>query len=331
MQALRDAGLEPILDLLHFNLPDDIGGVTDRRLVERYERFVLEVVARYPWVRWYTPVNEPLVLAVLSTHARLWYERTPTDTAMVAAIDNLVTCAVRGMEIIRSAREDAIFIQSDACEGYQADSPAAQPLADFLNARRFVAFELTYGRSPAPAVIDWLQANGMSTDRLDWFSSHGSDAGCIVGHDYYRGNEWRVLADGRTQRAGHRRRGYLSLAREYHAHLDMPFMLSETNIAGRLAPGWLAETWADALTMREEGLPIRGYCWYGFIDHVDWDSALTIDRGRVNTCGLVGLDRRHHPVGVAYGELARAALDGRFARLERRERRRAREEDLAAA
>jgi hypothetical protein len=30
----------------------------------------------------------------------------------------------------------------------------------------------------------------------------------------------------------------------------MSFMPSETNIAGRLAPAWLAEVWSDALTMR---------------------------------------------------------------------------------
>jgi hypothetical protein len=322
MQALRDAGLEPILDLLHFNLPDDVGGVTDRRLVDRFERFVVEVVARYPWVRYYTPVNEPFVFAMLSTQGGLWYERTRTDAALVAAIDNLATCAVRGMEIISHARPDAIFVQSDACEGYQPDTPAAQPLADFLNQRRFVGFELTYGRAPDVRVVDWLQASGMSSDRLDWFMAHGSDVGCIVGHDYYRGNEWLVMGDGRTRRVGHRRRGYLALAREYHARLGMPFMLSETNTAGRLAPAWLAETWADALTMREEGLPIRGFCWYGFVDHVDWDSALTIDRGKVNTCGLVGLDRRPHRVGVLYRDIARAAQEGRFIRIQPRQRRR---------
>ena len=74
-------------------------------------------------------------------------------------------------------------------------------------------------------------------------------------------------------------------------------MLSETNIAGRVAPGWLAEVWNDAVELKERGLPIRGFCWYGFVDHVDWDSALTRDNGTINACGLVGIDRRPHQVG----------------------------------
>ena len=180
LAALRDAGLEPILDLLHFGLPDDIGGVTDRRLVERFEAYVSEVVGRYPWVRYYTPVNEPQVLAVLSTIAGLWYERDRSDRALVAAIDNLVTCAIRGMDIIRAARPDAIFLQSDACEGYQAETAGdarQEERARFLNERRFLAFDLTYGRRPAASVARWLEANGMTSERLDWFASHGSTEG----------------------------------------------------------------------------------------------------------------------------------------------------------
>ena len=185
--------------------------------------------------------------------------------------------------------------------------------ADFLNEQRFVAWDLTYGRRPAPVIVDWLHSNGMTDEQLEWFAEHGSSAGCIVGHDYYRGNEWLIKADGQARGAGHRRLGYLALGREYSARFGLPFMLTETNIAGALAPRWLAQTWNDALELRAEGAPIRGFCWYGFIDHVDWDSALVRNRGNVNDCGLVGLDRRPHKVGLMYSELARGALSGRRA------------------
>ena len=102
------------------------------------------------------------------------------------------------------------------------------------------------------------------------------------------------------------------MARDFYRRYGMPFMLSETNIDGRAANRWLAETWNDAMTLRAEGLPIRGFCWYGFLDHVDWDSRLTRDRGVVNHCGLVSLDREAHPVGEVYAGLARAALRGSF-------------------
>lgn len=320
LAALRENDIEPILDLLHFGLPDDIPAVGDPRLVVRYEAYARGVAERYPWARYYTPVNEPLVTAVLSASAGLWNERARDDRSFVAALDRIVTCAVRGMEIIRERRPDAIFVQSDGCDGYVALDRALEERAAFLNERRFLAWDLTYGRRPAPQVVSWLAKHGMEEDRLAWFAEHGSMAGCIVGHDYYRGNEWLLASGRKNRRAGSRRRGYLALAREYAARYPIPFMLTETNIAGNRAPGWLAEVWNDALTLRAEGAPIRGFCWYGFVDHVDWDSALTRNRGQVNECGLVGLDRRPHLVGDLYRDLAQSARDGRFEPMPRRPR-----------
>lgn len=311
MAALQANGIEPIADLLHFGVPDDLEGFIDPRLPARFAAYAAAFADRYPWVRAYTPVNEPLVSATFSAKLGWWNERRADDRSFAQAIDVVSACAVLGMEAIRSRRPDAIFLQSDACEGYSATHVDALAAASFRNELRFVTFELTYGRRPAPVIVDWLAANGVGEERLAWFGSHGSSEGCIVGHDYYAGNEWQVDASGTLTQAI-QRRGYAALAREYHDRLGLPFMLSETNWDGPEAAGWLAEVWNEALQLRLEGLPIRGFCWYGFVDHVDWDSILRDDAGRANACGLVDLDRRPHPVGERYRQLAMAALAGEF-------------------
>jgi beta-glucosidase/6-phospho-beta-glucosidase/beta-galactosidase len=318
MTALRAAGIEPILDLVHFGLPDDIAAVGDPRLPARFEAYAAAVAERYPWVRYYTPVNEPLVTAWFSAKEGYWNERRRDDVSFVAALDNVATCAIRGMELISERRPDAIFIQSDACDSFIALEPGHAERAAFLTERGQVGYDLTYGRQPSHRIVDWLRASGMSDERLAWFMERGTNERCILGHDYYRGNERVIDSTGRIRKAGARRRGFRALALDFYARYGMPFMLSETNIAGNLAPSWLAEIWNDALTMKDEGLPIRGFCWYGFVDHVDWDSALTRNRGTVNTCGLVGLDRRPHRSGELYRELAMAARHGRYPRLERK-------------
>jgi len=309
MAALRTNGLEPIVDLLHFGLPDDLRGFGDPRLAGRFVSFVEAFADRYPWVRYYTPVNEPLISARFSAQLGWWNERRTDDASFVAAIDQAASCAVLGMAAIRARRPDAIFLQSDTCEGYTPAVPAAKEQAQFLNELRFLAWDLTYGRRPGALVTAWLAANGLGEERLAWFTQHGSSESCIVGHDFYAGNEWLVEADGST----HLRDdpgGYAAQARDYHAHFGLPFMLSETNMEGRAAEDWLATVWNDAIALRNEGLPIRGVCWYGFIDHVDWDTALREVNDRPNACGLVGLDRRPHPVGERYRALAEAALEG---------------------
>jgi len=311
MGAVRDAGIEPIADLVHFGVPDHLDGFGDPRLPDVVRRYAAAFADRYPWVRLYTPVNEPLVGATFSARTGWWNERGTDDRTFVAAIVESAAAIVAASEEIRIRRPDAMFVQSDGCDAYTPASVSAVTLADFLNARRFLPYQLVYGRRPDERVVAWLAQNGVGEDRLAWFAEHGSSEGCIVGHDYYAGNEWLVEESGRL-RPVPERRGYAAIAREYHAGLDVPFFLSETNFDGDRAPDWLAETWNEALQLRLEGLPIRGFCWYGFVDHVDWDSCLRFDAGRQNQCGLVGLDRQPHPVGDQYRALAEAARDGIF-------------------
>lgn len=309
--ALRDAGLEPIADLLHFGVPDDIRGIGDPAMPARFLGFAAAFAERYPWVRWYTPVNEPLVTARFSAQFGWWNERRTDERSFVRALDNVVTCAVGGMAAIRERRADAGFLQSDACESYLPAEAGAESATAFLNERRFVGWDLTYGRRPADPVVAWLTENGLGEDRLAWFAEHGSSEGCIVGHDYYAGNEWLVAADGSTRALGPAElRGYAVVAREHDAHFGLPFMLSETNWEGPGATSWLARTWNDTLQLRREGASVRGYIWYGFVDHVDWDSALRDAAGTVNACGLVDHDRQPHPWGEIYRDLARAAAHG---------------------
>jgi beta-glucosidase len=311
LATLRDAGLEPIADLMHFGVPDDLAGIGDPRLPARYLAYATAFAERYPWVRYYTPVNEPLVTATFSAHLGWWNEQTTDARGWIAAIDNVATCVALAMEAIRARRSDAIFIQSDACESFLPANAAAADVASFLFERHFVGWDLAYGRRPIEPVVKWLAASGLGEERLDWFAAHGSSDGCIAGHDYYPGNEWIVSADGRQKKVP-RRRGYAAVAREHWAHHQLPFMLAETNWEGHDAPAWLAHTWNDALQLRDEGLPIRGYIWYGFVDHVDWDTALRENNNRPNACALVDLDRRPHPVGEQYRTLATAALRGEF-------------------
>ena len=266
--------------------------------------YAAAVAERYPWVRYYTPVNEPFVTAWFSAKEGYWNERRQDDVSFVAALDNILHCVVRGMELISERRPDAIFIQSDACDSYTTTEPETEEHARLLTERSWVGYDLTYGREPTQRVLDWLYSNGMTSQRLEWFAAHGTSERCIIGHDYYRGNERVVDGAGRIRPAGPHRRGFKALALDFYDRYRMPLMLTETNMEGADAPEWLAEVWNDTIDLKDQGLPIRGFCWYGFIDHVDWDTALTANRGKVNTCGLVGLDRQPHEVGHLYRQLA---------------------------
>jgi beta-glucosidase/6-phospho-beta-glucosidase/beta-galactosidase len=308
MGTSRELGIEPIADLMHFGVPDDVGDFQNASLPARFRAFAAAFAERYPWVRYYTPVNEPLITAAFSAQKGHWNERLTGDPPFVRALLNVARCVVGASEEIRARQPEAVFLQSDSCEYYHPIRPEAIDRAGFLNEFRFIGFQLAYGRELSQAVRDYLLANGATAEDLAWFVAHGSDAGCIAGNDYYEVSEKEVDADGRLHDCGVRL-GYYQIGRQYHERLGVPIMLAETNMDGDRAVDWLLRQWTDAIRLRDEGVPIRGFIWYGFVNHVDWDSTLTRNDGRENTCGLVGLDRRPNATHAAYRQLI-AGLDG---------------------
>jgi glycosyltransferase involved in cell wall biosynthesis len=70
-------------------------------------------------------------------------------------------------------------------------------------------------------------------------------------------------------------------------------MLTETNIRG--APSdrasWLRHTLEQCELARSRGVPLSGYCWYPYIDSLDWDSMLARAAWRVDPVGVYTLER----------------------------------------
>ena len=307
MAAIRGRPIEPIVDLVHFGVPDDLTGFGDPRLPGRFAGYATAFADRYPWVRWYTPVNEPLITALVSAKRGWWNERATDDRSFVRGLDNVATCAVEGMRIIRDRRPDALFLQSEACEAFAPLDPANathRAHAAHLNRLRFVAFDLTYGRPLEPPMAEWLGANGLGAERLAWFETNGSDVGSIVGLDYYPGNE--RLVDGELETSAPEARGFGAVAREYQERYGLPIWLAETNTTDDQAVAWFTELWNDTVRLFDDGVPVGGFCWYSLTDQVDWDTALREPNDRVNPLGLVDVDRRRRAIATPYEAVARA-------------------------
>jgi beta-glucosidase len=302
----RAAGLIPIADLMHFGIPDDLRDYQNIGLPERFAPFVRAFAERYPWVRHFTPVNEPYITAAFSARQGYWNEQLSDERAFVRALLNIMRCVVRGAAEIRRLRPDAILVQAETCHYTHPLVPDAIERARLENELRFTTFELAFGRRLPDLVRRHLFAHGGEPEDLAWFERNGSDANWIVGNDYYQSSEQQVGHDGVLRTSG-LRLGYYELAHQYHERLRTPIMHTETNMEGRRATAWLESQWTDVLRLRADGLPIRGFTWYGLVNHVDWDSTLTRDDGRENRCGLVTLARRPNATYRRFAEIARLA------------------------
>ena len=132
----------PIVDLCHFGVPDWIGNFQNPDFPELFAGYAQAFAERFPWVQFYTPVNEMFVCATFSAAYGWWNEQMQSDQAFVTALKHIVKANVLAMGVILDVRADAIFIQSESSEHFHPDCPGAIPLAEFYNARRFLPLDL---------------------------------------------------------------------------------------------------------------------------------------------------------------------------------------------
>jgi beta-glucosidase/6-phospho-beta-glucosidase/beta-galactosidase len=301
--VLNELSITPIADLCHFGVPDWIGNFQNPDWPKFFSEYARAFAQRYPWVRLFTPVNEISVAATFSALRGWWNERLQSDRAYVTALKHLCQANVLAMRAILEVTPQAIFIQSESSDYYHAEGPECHEQAEFLNQRRFIAFDLSYGFHPNAQIYQYLLDNGMSREEYEWFRNHAVKSRCIMGTDYYMTNEHLVKSDGSITESGEIF-GYYVITHQYYKRYSLPVMHTETNIKddGR-APAWLRKEWSNMYRLKMDGVPILGFTWYSLTDQVDWDTALRENNGVVNPLGLVDLDRKLRPVGDSYKEL----------------------------
>jgi beta-glucosidase/6-phospho-beta-glucosidase/beta-galactosidase len=302
-RALKAAGICPIVDLCHFGVPDWIGDFQNPDWPALFAQYARAFAARFPWVRYYTPVNEIFIAATFSAQFGWWNECLASDRAFVTALTNLCRANTLAMRAILEVQPTALFIQSESSEYFHAEKPSCEAWADFYNEKRFLSLDLTYGHSLDVSMYEYLLDHGMTRETYHWFPEHHVKGRCVMGNDYYVTNEHTVHEDGSTSPSGEIF-GYYVITHQYFSRYRLPVMHTETNtMDAARAPGWLQKEWANLYRLRADGVPIVGFTWYSLTDQVDWDTALREPNGHVNPLGLVDLDRRIRPVGRAYQEL----------------------------
>ena len=305
---MKELGITPLEDLCHFGVPDWLGNFQNPDFPIHFAEYASAFATRFPQLQFYTPVNEIFIAAMFSAQYGWWNEKLSSDKAFVTALKNLSKANVMAMHAILKIQPDATFIQSESTEYFHATEPKALPLARFLNQKRFLSLDLTYGFPLNVTMYEYLLENGMTKNEYNWFAENQVKAKCIMGNDYYVTNEHLVHPDGSTQASGEIF-GYYVLTNQYYNRYKLPIMHTETNIKMPACKEWLLKQWANLHRLKQDGVPIIGFTWYSLLHQVDWDSALQNDAGNINELGLYDLDRNIMPVGVAYKHLIKEWKD----------------------
>lgn len=305
---LRELQITPIVDLCHFGVPDWLENFQNPDFPEYFAEYAGAFARQFPELHLYTPINEIFIAAMFSAQYGWWNERLQSDTAFVTALKHLCKANVLAMHAILKVQPNATFIQSESSEYFHPIDPSAADLARFLNQKRFLSLDLTYGYPLTVNMYNYLLENGMTRGEFEWFMHNQVKARCVMGNDYYVTNEHLVHGNGRTQASGEIF-GYYVITKQYYNRYKLPIMHTETNIRMPACKEWLFKQWANVHRLKHDGVPVIGFTWYSLLHQVDWDSALRNDAGNVNELGLYDLDRKIMPVGEAYRDLVKQWKD----------------------
>lgn len=299
---LKELNITPIVDLCHFGVPDWMGNFQNTDFPNYFAEYAKQFALRFPYVQFYTPINEIFITALFSAQYGWWNERLTTDLAYVTALKNLCKANVMAMQEILKIQPEAVFIQSESSEYFHPVRPEVMTTANFLNQKRFLALDLTYGYPIRVGIYEYLMENGMTKEEYHWFQQNQVSARCIMGNDYYMTNEHLVLPNGTTKESGDIF-GYYVITHQYYNRYRLPIMHTETNMKMPGSVDWLWKQWANLHRLIQDGVPMIGFTWYSLTHQVDWDTALREDNGRIHEVGLFDLERNEMPVGHAYRRL----------------------------
>ena len=300
LTRIRDLGLNPIAGLVHHGSGPAYTSLLDPAFPRLLGRYAEQVATRYPWIRDYTPINEPLTTARFSGLYGVWYPHCRSDKAFVRALLNQAWGTVLAMQAIRRINPDARLIQTEDCGRCFGTGPTSRQVA-FENHRRWLTWDLLTGRvDHRHPLRPFLMQNGASAAELDRLQAHATPP-AVVGLNYYLTSD-RFLDHRLDRYPAHTHGGngnltYADLdavrAREdgiagHEAQLldawrryRLPVAITEVHLACTREEQvrWLLEAWHGAHAAARQGANVVAITPWALLGSFDWDSLVTEQRG----------------------------------------------------
>ncbi|MBD2459568.1 sugar nucleotide-binding protein [Oscillatoria sp. FACHB-1407] len=295
---LDDLGIRPIVGLVHHGSGPRHTSLIDSAFPEKLAEYARAVAQRYPWVSYYTPVNEPLTTARFSGLYGHWYPHGRDDLSFLKALLHQSRATVLSMQAIRQINPHAQLVQTEDL-GKTFSTPLLAYQAEFENHRRWLSFDLLCGRVDASHPLwGYILRSGITTEELLWFQ----DNPCIpdiVGINRYVCAD-RFIDERLDRYPPHTHGGnsvhqyadveavwvcseslydHVALLKEVWQRYQQPIAITEAHMGCTREEQlrWLKEVWQAVQTLRQENVNIRAITVWSLLGTYDWNNLVTRD------------------------------------------------------
>jgi dTDP-4-dehydrorhamnose reductase len=332
LAKLQKLGISPIVGLVHHGSGPAGTSLMERSFGNGLERYARAVAQRYPWVRDYTPVNEPLTTARFAGLYGHWYPHAADAESFARAVIEQCRAIVLAMRAIREIRSDARLIQTEDL-GKTHSTPPLGYQAEFENERRWLTWDLLCGRvTRGHAMWSYLLWAGVPESELMWFADHPCPPD-IFGVNHYLtserfldhrleqypphtvgGNGTHTYADVEAVRVeGSDVLGFSRLIDEVSHRYDLPVAITEVHngCTREEQMRWFMEAWNGAQEAFARGRNVVAITAWSLLGGYDWNSLVTADRGHYEP-GVFDL-RSASPRPTALAKLVQRLASGKRA------------------
>ena len=326
MARLRSLNVEPIVGLTHHGSGPVWTDLTRLDFATGLAAHAARVAARYPWVRDWTPVNEPLTTARFSCLYGLWHPHLSDEGAFWNALLIQIEATRLAMAAIRQVTPGARLIQTED-HGHTYATPPCAEQAGFENARRLMTWDLLCGRVDGRHALHARLVGFGLTERLDVLAAAPTPPD-VIGLNHYVTSD-RFL-DHRLDRYPvglHGGNGYIAYAdteavrtvadwvagwgrglRALHDRYGLPIAVTECHLGCDQAQqaAWLNQCWRAAIQARADGVRVEAVTVWALAGSVGWDRLLTCDAGRYEA-GVFNAAQQGAPETALAGAVRRLA------------------------
>jgi dTDP-4-dehydrorhamnose reductase len=300
LNALRLNNIQPIAGLMHHGSGPPDADLLSESFPERFASYAEQVAVNFPWLEYYTPINEPLTTSRFCGLYGIWYPHKKKDKAFATILFNQLSATVLAMNAIRKVNPDAKLLQTeDLSKTYSTTLLRYQ--ADFENERRWLTYDILCGLlNKDHALWDYFRWLRVPLKTLEFFQKNPCPPD-IIGADHYLtserfldqkmkqypascygGNHKHRYADVEAIRVSHPEPwGLKVLLKECWDRYSIPMAVTEVHINGHADDQirWFKQAWDTVIELNNEGLNISAVTAWALLGSYGWNKLLTIPHG----------------------------------------------------
>ena len=273
LDRLLSLKLAPIVDLMHYGCPlwlerEFANPDYPARVAEYAARFA----ERYPTLRFYTPMNEPLLNAMYCGEDGRWPPALTGAGGFVTLAKQLTRGIVQTQRAVGETATGPVFVHVEAAFRYRGGPEHAARIG-LLEHRKWLVYDLLFGRVDRDHPLHaYLAENGFSDEDFAFFREHPAEPD-ILGINYYpHMSTTELLPDGKHRSVWSGTEGVEELVRGFYDRYGRPIFWTETSVSGTVEDRlrWLDYSLDLVHRLRSEGLPLVGYTWWPLFSLLDW-------------------------------------------------------------